>query len=56
MNTTNIRTESVLSNGHIYPQYLPIGTQLVNHWGKTVTVVAHHYYDMNAEPTEPYGC
>ncbi len=45
MNTSSIETESVLSNGHIYPEFLPIGSWYVNEWGKAVTVVSHRFIE-----------
>ena len=49
MGTENIITESVLSNGHIYPEFLPVGHSYVNEWGKCVSVVSHR----TIEPMTP---
>jgi hypothetical protein len=56
MKSTESITESILSNGHIHPEFLPIGSWFINDWGRTVTVVAHHVCDVSAQPSEPYGC
>ena len=56
MNTEKTFTTSILSNGHSYSDFLPIGTQLVNDWGKTVTVVGHQVSEIDPPETEPYDC
>jgi hypothetical protein len=56
MNTEKTFTTSVLSNGHSYSDFLPIGTQIVNDWGKTVTVVGHQVWEIDPPETEPYDC
>ena len=56
MNNKKYFIKSVFSNGHTAYDFLPIGTEIVNHWGKTVTVVGHQVWEVDPPETEPYDC
>jgi hypothetical protein len=56
MNNKKYNITSVLSNGHGIQDFVPIGTQMINDWGKTVTVVGYQLWDADPQETEPYGC
>jgi hypothetical protein len=56
MNNEKYFIKSVFSNGHTDYDFLPIGTEIVNHWGKTVTVVGHQVWEVDPPETEPYDC